>query len=168
MIQDDANFNAFMQQPAAPQKHKATSAGGGIIDILEICESDIATSLAKEEAEEADAQSEHEKMSQQSAVSQAMKKQGVKFKTQQLKSSQSTLSEVSADERSVDLELSAVLEYEARLKDRCVAKPGTYEERMARRAAEVKGLKQAVSILDDEGSLLQRKRRSFRGSLAAR
>merc|ERR1719210_2346351 len=66
MLQDDSNFGAFMQQPAAPQTHgKAQGAGGSIINILQVCESDFATNLAKEEAEEADAQSEYEKVSQE-------------------------------------------------------------------------------------------------------
>merc|ERR1740133_549619 len=55
-VQGSANFDAFMQQPAAPQQHsKASGAGGSIIDILEVCESDFAKNLAAEEQEEADA-----------------------------------------------------------------------------------------------------------------
>merc|ERR1719453_1103460 len=39
-VQNGANFDAFMQQPAAPKQHtKASGAGGSIIDILEVCES---------------------------------------------------------------------------------------------------------------------------------
>merc|ERR1719443_1829025 len=46
---------ALLQQPAPPQQHsKASGAGGSIINILEVCESDFATNLAKEESEEAD------------------------------------------------------------------------------------------------------------------
>merc|ERR1719502_1777678 len=49
-VQSSAGFDAFMQQPAAPKKHsKASGAGGSIIDILEVCESDFAKALAAEE-----------------------------------------------------------------------------------------------------------------------
>merc|ERR1719194_217689 len=41
-VQNGASFDAFMKQPAPPKKHSASSgAGGSIIDILEVCESDF-------------------------------------------------------------------------------------------------------------------------------
>merc|ERR1740129_2289591 len=76
MMQDE------IRQPAAPEIHsKSGGAGGSIIDILEVVESDFATNLAKEEAEEADAQSEYEKVSQENAVTKTLKDQDVKYKT---------------------------------------------------------------------------------------
>merc|ERR1719359_1357767 len=69
LIQDDAKFSNFMQQPAAPQQHgKASGAGGSIINILEVCESDFATNLAKEESEEADSAENYEKTTQENKV----------------------------------------------------------------------------------------------------
>lgn len=63
-----ADSAALIQQPAKPEMHdKATGAGTSIIGILEVCESDFATNLAKEEQEESDAQEEYEKLSQESA-----------------------------------------------------------------------------------------------------
>ena len=59
-------FDAFMQQPAPPKKHSASGgAGGSIIDILEVCESDFAKNLATEETEEADAVATYEKTTQE-------------------------------------------------------------------------------------------------------
>merc|ERR1740123_2205288 len=71
---DPAAFMQRMRQPAVPELHtKAGGAGGSMIDILEVVESDFATNLAKEEAEESDAQSEYEKVSQENAVTKTLK-----------------------------------------------------------------------------------------------
>merc|ERR1719499_417021 len=168
MLQSDAAADSFAQQPSAPVKHsKSSGAGGSIIDILEVCESDFATNLAKEESEEADAQSEYEKVSQENAVTKTAKDQSVKYKSQEATSQDKTASEYSADRDAANSELSAVLDYHGKIKDRCIAKPETYAARKARREAEINGLKQALSILEDETALVQRKRHgSFRGSLA--
>merc|ERR1719240_1327544 len=97
MIQED-KFGSFMQQPAPPQQHsKAGGAGGSIINILEVCESDFANNLAKEETEEADAQSEYEKTTQENKVSTTMKRQDVKYKTATSASLDKTISELSSD-----------------------------------------------------------------------
>jgi len=169
MLQDDGKFGAFMQQPAAPETHsKSQGAGESIINILQVCESDFATNLAKEESEESSAASEYEKISQENAVTKTIKEQDVKYKTQETKSQDKTASEYAADRETTNTELSAVLEYYGKIKDRCIAQPETYESRKGRREAEIAGLKQALSILENETALVQRKRRgSFRGSLAA-
>merc|ERR1712045_235537 len=168
MLQDASKFGAFMQQPAKPELHsKSQGAGESIINILQVCESDFATNLAKEESEEADAQSEYEKVSQENAVTRTTKEASVKYKSQEATSQGKTASEYTADRETANTELSAVMDYYGKVKDRCIAKPETYASRKARREAEIKGLKQALSILEDETAFVQRKRRgSFRGTLA--
>jgi len=159
-----AFVQTFSSQPAPPQKfEKQSGAGGGIIDILEVCESDFSKSLAKEEAAEADSQEEYDKLTQENKVAKAQKDQDVKFKTAEFKQLDTSLTELSSDRTGVQEELDAVMEYYAKIKDRCVAKPESYEERTKRRNAEIEGLKQALDILENETALVQRSRRSFRG-----
>merc|ERR1719218_339293 len=149
-----------MQQPAPPQQHsKSSGAGGSIINILEVCESDFANNLAKEETEEADAVAEYEKTTQENKVAKTMKEQDVKYWTKEAASLDKTISELSGDRSTSQTELSAVMEYYAKLKERCVAKPETYEERKARREAEINGLKEALSILENETAFMQRGRK---------
>merc|ERR1712203_477792 len=107
MLQDDSKFGAFMQQPAAPEVHsKSQGAGESIINILQVVESDFATNLAKEESEEADAQSEYEKVTQENSVTRTVKEQGVKYKTQEAKAQDKTFAEYSADRETTSAELS--------------------------------------------------------------
>merc|ERR1719287_398247 len=169
LIQQKGGFDAFMQQPAMPEKHaKSAGAGGSIIGILEVCESDFASNLAKVETEEADAASEYETITQENKVAKTAKDQDVKYKTAEAKSLDKTVSEISGDRETTNTELSAVLEYYSKIKDRCIAKPESYEERKARREAEIAGLKEALSILEDETAFVQRKSRGhMRGTISA-
>merc|ERR1712129_59556 len=168
MLQGEIKAGSFMEQPVAPVLHsKSGGAGGSIIDILEVVESDFATNLAKEESEEADAQSEYEKVSHENAVTKELKEQDVKYKTQESKAQDKTTAEYSSDRETASAELSAVLDYYGKIKDRCIAKPETYAERARRRQAEITGLKEALSILEDEMAFVQRKSHgSFRGTIS--
>jgi len=163
LLQDDKRFDAFMQQPALPAKHtKATGAGTSIIGILEVIESDTATLLAKEESDEASAQTAYEQLTQETKVETASKNQDVKYKTQESKSLDTAIAELSSDRENTNTELAAVMEYYGELKQRCIAKPETYEDRKQRREAEIEGLKRALAVLEDEAAFVQRKRKGFR------
>jgi len=166
-VQDGNTMAALMQQPSMPESHvKAGGAGQGIINILEVVESDFAENLAKEETQEADAQSSYDKTTQENKISKTLKEQDVKYKTQEIKSLGKSLSELSADRESAYAEHAAVMEYYEKIKERCIAKPETYEERKKRRAAEIVGLKEALSILENETAFMQRKsHRHMRGTL---
>merc|ERR1719326_2115282 len=162
--QDDSKLNSFMQQPAAPAAHsKAGGAGGSIINILEVCESDFANNLAKEETEEADAASNYEKTTQENKVTKMTKEQDAKYKGQEATALDKEITELSGDRDTSNTELSAVMEYYGKIKERCIAKPETYEERKARREAEIKGLKEALSILENEAAFTQRSRKAHKG-----
>merc|ERR1719375_968365 len=97
-VQKGSNFDAFMQQPAAPKKHSAAGgAGGSIIDVLEVCESDFAKNLASVEQEEADAIEVYEKTTQENKLSTTMKSQDVKYKTKEFKGLDKSISDLSGD-----------------------------------------------------------------------
>jgi chromosome segregation ATPase len=163
LIQDDT---AFMQQPAKPEKHsQKTGAGQSIIGILEVCESDFSDNLAKEEMAESDAASEYEKITQENKVAKTTKDQDVKYKTQEFKTLDKEISELTGDKDTLSTELGAVNEYYSKLRERCVAKPETYEDRKARREEEINGLKEALQVLEEETAFVQRKRKGLRGHI---
>jgi len=157
----------MVQEPERPELHKAAvGAGNSIIGILEVVESDFAKNLAQEETQEADAAAEYEKTTQENKVSRTLKEQDVKYKTQEFVSADKSIAEMSADLRSTQTELDAVNDYYSKIKDRCTAKAETYETRKAKREAEIKGLKEALAILENETAFVQRKDRSMHHFLA--
>jgi len=164
-----ASEAALVQQPAMPELHtKASGASTSIIGILEVVESDFATGLAKEETQEDDAQAMYDDITQKNKVTKTMKDQDVKYKTAEVKSLAKAIADMSADKETLGTELAAVNEYYAKLKDRCIAKPETYEERKARREAEINGLKEALRVLESETAFVQRSKRThMRGALEA-
>merc|ERR1719399_1057255 len=116
----------MLQQPEPPRPElykKADGAGGSIIGILVVVDSDFAKNLANEETQEADAQSEYDKTTQTNKISKTLKDQDEKYKTQEIASLGKSLSELKSDRSTSSEEQSAVLEYFARINDRCIAKP---------------------------------------------
>merc|ERR1719345_12513 len=163
MLQKAGGFDAFMQQPAMPKKHSAAGgAGGSIVNILEVVESDFTKNLADEETQEADAVSVYESTTQDNKLAKTQKSQDEKYKTKEFKGLDKSISELSGERDNTNTELSAVLDYYSKIKERCVAKPESYEERKARREAEVKGLKEALQILESETAFMQRGSRGHR------
>eukprot|EP00747_Dinoflagellata_sp_TGD_P155812 gnl/TRDRNA2_/TRDRNA2_177613_c1_seq1.p1 gnl/TRDRNA2_/TRDRNA2_177613_c1~~gnl/TRDRNA2_/TRDRNA2_177613_c1_seq1.p1 ORF type:complete len:745 (-),score=263.34 gnl/TRDRNA2_/TRDRNA2_177613_c1_seq1:373-2607(-) len=150
---------SFMEQPDPPASGKKKSgAGSDIISMLEVCESDYAKDLAELEKEESDAQDEYDSKTQENEMIKATKNQDVKYKTSEYKSLDKAVSELSSDFDTANAELSAVLEYYSKVKERCVAKPESYAERKRRREAEIAGLKEAASILEGSGAAFLQKR----------
>jgi len=159
MLQDNTEFSSFASQPAMPEKHSASSgAGGGILDLLEVVESDFSKNLASVESEEADAVSVYDKTTQENKVTKTLKDQDVKYKTKEFKGLDKQITELTSDKATVSTELGAVNEYYSKLKDRCIAKPESYADRAARRQAEIAGLKDALNVLESEAAFVQRKK----------
>ena len=65
------------------------------------------------------------------------------------------MAEAKSDRSGVQEKLDAVMEYLAKIKDRCVAKAETYEECKGHREAELSGLKDAVQILENQAAFIQ-------------
>jgi uncharacterized coiled-coil protein SlyX len=148
---------------AQDKDHEAKDgAASGIIGMLEVIQADFTKGLAEATSTEDAAQSEYEATSKSNEIEKTGKEQDVKYQTKEAAELDKAVVEATADRASTQSELDAVVEYLTKLEGMCIAKPETYEERAERRAAEIAGLKQALSILDGEASLLQR--RSLRKS----
>merc|ERR1719226_258709 len=96
-------------------------------------------------------------------MSKMTSEQDVKYKTQEAIALDKSISELTSDKETASTELAAVNEYYAKIKERCIAKPETYEEEKSRREAEIAGLKEALSILENEAAFMQRGRKGGKG-----
>jgi len=137
----------------------AEGAGSSIIGLLEVAESDLEKELAEVIATEEMAAATYEKETKENTIDKASKEQDVKYKTKEADELDAAVAEATADKTGVEAELAPVLKYLATLEDRCIAKAETYEEKKAKREAEIAGLKEALSILEGQSVFLQRKAR---------
>merc|ERR1719453_2845429 len=136
-------------------------AAGGIVSLLEVCESDFAKTLAELKATEESSASEYDKTTKENEIEKSTKEQDVKYKSKEAVGLEKSAAEMKGDVSGTQEELDAVLEGLKQLEARCIAKPESYAETKAKREAEIAGLKEALEILDGQAVLLQRS--SLRG-----
>merc|ERR1719262_1142440 len=136
---------------------KASGAGGGIIGLLEVAESDFTKNLQDVETEEENAQDEYDRITKENEITKVTKEQDVKYKTKEYKGLEKAVAEATGDLEAAENEYKAVMEYYDKIKEECIAKPMPYEEIKKRREAEIAGLKEALEILEGEApaALLQ-------------
>merc|ERR1719353_2176770 len=143
--------SAFLQGRMNAAKHsKATGASTGIIGMLEVVESDFSKLLAEGNAAEAMAQEEYEKLTQDNEIATTEKETAVKYKVKDSKETEAMLAGLKEEKETATKEYSAIMEYWEKLQPMCIAKPEPYAERKRRREAEIVGLKQALTILEEE------------------
>jgi len=144
---------------------KAHSSGDGastgIIGLLEVCESDFSKALTEMNAAEQTAIAAYEQESKENEIEKTTKTQDVKYKTKESTDLDKSNAELGSDKSNVETELSAVNEYLSKIEEECIAKPETYAERKARREAEINGLKEALSVLENEMAFIQKGTKHF-------
>jgi chromosome segregation ATPase len=140
-------------------------ASSGIIGLLEVCESDFSKGLTEMNAAEEEAVSAYEQETKENEIEKTTKEQDVKYKTKEHTSLDKSVAENSSDKENVETELDAVNEYLKKVEEECIAKPESYEERKARREAEIAGLKEGLEVLESETALVQvSAKRTLRGA----
>jgi len=120
---------------------------GGVLSMLEVCESDFARLEADTTSGEDAAQTEFETFTSDSAVDKAEKSASMKHKEEMKVKDESALQTAKKDLEGVTAELDAAMEYYEKLKPSCVDAGESYEERVARREEEIQSLKEALKIL---------------------
>jgi len=135
--------------------NKESGAASGIIGMLEVIESDFGKGLAEAETNEDSSAAAYQKISMTNRITKAMSEKDVEYKTKESASLDKSAADYTSDIQASQTELDAVLQYSKTIREQCVAKPETYEERKGRREAEIAGLKEALSILEGEAVLIQ-------------
>jgi chromosome segregation ATPase len=148
VLNDYYSSGSFVQAKEAPEFGGAkTDIASTIMGMLEVAESDFTTLLAESEASEKEAQSSYDKLTEQNTVTKAANTQEVKGMEAKVKSEETALLNYKEDFATTGKELDAVLAYLDKLKPQCETKVMSYAERVAKRKAEIEGLKEALEIL---------------------
>jgi len=161
---------SFIQLSSATTlKSKQPELGGAksdiastIISVLEMSEEDFTTLLAESEATEDEAAKAFKTLSDENKISKVTKETEAKGKASEVKSLTVQLSHSQEDHASVSKELDAVNAYVDKLRPQCEEKAMSYEEKKARREAEIEGLKEALNILAGDGMALVQTKRNLR------
>merc|ERR1719156_291360 len=139
-----------------------TDAGSGIISVLEVAESDFTRLLAETETAEDAAADAYAKQTEENKVSKATKEADAKAKLSEIKSLKVQLGHSKEDHASTSTELDAVNSYIDKLRPQCEEKAMSYEEKKAKREAEIAGLKEALEILSGDGLALVQTKTNLR------
>merc|ERR1719387_3163574 len=118
-----------------------------IIGILETSGAEFTKMYMQIETAETEAVSAFKKMSDEDKVTRAAKLAEIKGAESEIKSLDVAIQNSGEDLKMVTKELDAVMSYMEKLKPQCETKAVTYEEKKAKREAEIAGLKEALSIL---------------------
>jgi hypothetical protein len=160
LIQVSAKTNAKAKQPELGGAK--SDIASTIISVLEMSEEDFTTLLAETEATEDEAAKAYKTLTDENKVSKVTKETEAKGKASEIKSLTVQLEHSKEDHASVSKELDAVLSYIDKLKPQCEEKAMSYEEKKAKREAEIEGLKEALEILSGDGLALVQTKLSLR------
>jgi len=148
VLQEYYSSGSFVQSKEAPELGGAsTDIAETIMSMLEVAESDFTSLLAESEASEREAQTSYDKLTKQNTMTKAANTEEVKGKEGKVKSEETALLNYKEDFATTGKELDSVLAYLDKLKPQCETKVMTYAERVAKREAEIAGLKEALEIL---------------------
>jgi uncharacterized coiled-coil DUF342 family protein len=136
--------------PGAPEMEEGSYTGmanGGVLGLMEVCQSDFEKLLAETESGEADSVKVFDEFMADSAQDKAVKETDSKNKAAAKSTKESDKATALKDLRITQEELHAAMQYYEKLKPDCEVKVMSYAEKKAAREAEIESLKEALEIL---------------------
>jgi len=147
---DKAATNTALLQNKQPYDKPYTGMeGGGVMGMLEVCESDFARLESETTAGEAENAKSYDTFMADSTADKDAKTADMKDKEATKTAKESANAQAKKDLKGVSEELTAALAYYEKLKPSCVDAGESYEERVARRKEEIESLKEALKILNE-------------------
>merc|ERR1719248_310150 len=125
-------------------------ASGGVMGLLEVIQSDFSRVEAETTAAEADAAKAYDRFMAESKKDKAVKTADMAHKSKSKTQKESDLQDTETDLKGTEDELQAATFYYEKLKPSCVATVEPYEERVAKREAEIESLRMALRILSGD------------------
>merc|ERR1719420_2306196 len=117
--------------------------------MLEVILSDFERLLSETTENEATAQKEFDSLMRESSKTKAVKEREIKHMTNEKQRLESDVAAAKKDLKGTQEELDAAMAYWEKLKPSCAPKVETYEERVAKRKAEIESLQDALKILSE-------------------
>jgi len=148
-----AQTEAMEDPPSSPFKKSYKGMGassGGVVGMLEVIASDFARLEADTETSESQSSTEFERFSAESAKDKAVKSQDMFTKEKTQASKKVALTDTVGDLKAMQGELDSALVYFDKLKPDCVTVKSDYEERVARREAEIQGLEESLAFFNGQ------------------
>jgi hypothetical protein len=152
-VQINSQQNAQGRVPGAPEMEEGSYTGmanGGVLGLMEVCQSDFEKLLAETEAGEADAAKVYDEFKADASQDKAVKTTDQKHKMAEKSTKESDKATALKDLRITQEELQAAMEYYDKLKPDCEVKVVSYAEKKAAREAEIESLKEALEILSGD------------------
>jgi hypothetical protein len=138
------------RQPGSPEMEEGAYTGmgnGGVLGLMEVCQSDFEKLISETSATEAEAAKVYDEFMADSDQDKAVKNADQKHKMTAKTGKESKLATAKKDLRITEEELAAAMAYYEKLKPSCEEKVMSYEEKVAQRKAEIESLKEALEIL---------------------
>jgi len=139
---------------------RSSDSGTNVVSFLEVAQSDMIKMKTDGEEKEHEAGDAFSKQKSNFEVNKAQNTATIKAKDQERARLGSAISDLKNDVDGTQAELDASLQYLEKLKEACVHKVMSFEERAAKMQQEIESLQQALEILENETtgeSFLQRK-----------
>mmetsp|Transcript_8555 Transcript_8555/g.23848 ORF Transcript_8555/g.23848 Transcript_8555/m.23848 type:complete len:665 (+) Transcript_8555:64-2058(+) len=140
-------LNDYYAKEAAHGSSSGSSSG--IIGLLEVVEADFAKSLTETQTLEQTSQEQYDKLTQEIRVTGATQETEVKHKNAEKAKLRKNSAQVASDRGESQQELDAVNEYWDKLSKQCSQEKETYAGRAEKRQAEIEGLQEALTILEN-------------------